>query len=236
MEDAVVPLGRNLYGHPLAGLLWERQFEEILLEHGWVKVHSCECLFVHRGKRMILDWCVWMTSKLTWKETKILIRCGTYSINMLTWDNLHHSLIMFTGSALKDNVKQAKILLTITESCSNPEFPQKPRKKLPSPANTEYFYVVLRYRRSCQEVCVERYCELADKTTQQLYKVSTPCIDDHQSNEEEVKSMGELSDVCSQFVLKCVYLARIGGTWFFYVQFANLHVQTLSGPELATKA
>ena len=25
--------------------------------------------------------------------------------------------------------------------------------------------------------CVERYCELANKTTQQLYKVSTPCID-----------------------------------------------------------
>ena len=27
--------------------------------------------------------------------------------------------------------------------------------------------------------CVERYCELANKTTQQLYKLSTPCIDDH---------------------------------------------------------
>ena len=26
MEDPVVPLERNLYGHPLAGLLWERQF------------------------------------------------------------------------------------------------------------------------------------------------------------------------------------------------------------------
>ena len=26
--------------------------------------------------------------------------------------------------------------------------------------------------------CVERYCELANKTTQQLYKVSTLCIDD----------------------------------------------------------
>ena len=28
MEDPVVPLERNLYGHPLAGLLWERQFGE----------------------------------------------------------------------------------------------------------------------------------------------------------------------------------------------------------------
>ena len=58
--------------------------------------------------------------------------------------------------------------------------------------------------------CVERYCELANRTTQQLYKVSTPCIDDHHFKEEETKSVGELSHVCSQIVLKCLYLARIG--------------------------
>ena len=58
--------------------------------------------------------------------------------------------------------------------------------------------------------CVGRYCELADKTTQQLYKVSTPCIDDHHFKEEEVKSVRELSKVCSHIVLKCLYLARIG--------------------------
>ena len=58
--------------------------------------------------------------------------------------------------------------------------------------------------------CEERYCELANKTTQQLYKVSTPCIDDHHFKEEEMKSFGELSNACSQIVLKCLYLARIG--------------------------
>ena len=58
--------------------------------------------------------------------------------------------------------------------------------------------------------CGERNCELASKTTQQLYKVSTPCIDDHHFKEEEMKSVGELSQVCSQIVLKCLYLARIG--------------------------
>ena len=58
--------------------------------------------------------------------------------------------------------------------------------------------------------CVERYCELANKTTQQLYKVSTPCIDDHHFKEEEMNSVGELSQVCSQIVLKFLYLARIG--------------------------
>ena len=33
MEDPVVPLERNLYGHLLAGLLWERQFEKVLLKY-----------------------------------------------------------------------------------------------------------------------------------------------------------------------------------------------------------
>ena len=60
------------------------------------------------------------------------------------------------------------------------------------------------------KTCVERYRELANKTTQQLYKVSTPCIDDHHFKEEEVKSVVQLSHVCSQIVLKCLYLARIG--------------------------
>ena len=58
--------------------------------------------------------------------------------------------------------------------------------------------------------CVERYCELANRTTQQLYKVSTPCIDDHHFKEEELKSVGEVSKLCSQIVPTYLYLARIG--------------------------
>ena len=50
MEDTVVLLERNLYGHPLAGLLWERQFAKILLKHGLEKIPNWECLFVH-GER-----------------------------------------------------------------------------------------------------------------------------------------------------------------------------------------
>ena len=57
--------------------------------------------------------------------------------------------------------------------------------------------------------CVERYCELENKTTQQLYKISTPYIDDHHFK-EELKSVGELSKIYSQMGMKCWYLARIG--------------------------
>ena len=55
MEDPVVPLERNLYGHPLQGPLWERQFEKILLKHGWEKVPNWECFLVHREKGLFLS-------------------------------------------------------------------------------------------------------------------------------------------------------------------------------------
>ena len=46
--------------------------------------------------------------------------------------------------------------------------------------------------------CVERYCVLADVAAQQLCKVSTPCVDDHHFKKEEMKSVGELSQVCTK--------------------------------------
>ena len=53
--------------------------------------------------------------------------------------------------------------------------------------------------------CVERYCELPNNTTKQLFKVSTPCVVDHHFKEEELKSVGE-SKVCSEIVLKMLVL------------------------------
>ena len=62
MEDPVIPLERNLYGHPLAGLLWERQFEKILLKYGWEKVSNWECSFVSYTVKTDYSYlCMWMT-------------------------------------------------------------------------------------------------------------------------------------------------------------------------------
>ena len=68
MEDPVVPLERNLYGHPWAGLLWERQFEKIMLKYGWEKVSNWECLFRTPWKRIVLI-CVCGWHEIGWKET-----------------------------------------------------------------------------------------------------------------------------------------------------------------------
>ena len=58
--------------------------------------------------------------------------------------------------------------------------------------------------------CVERYCELANKTTQQLYKVSTPCIDDHHFKEEEMTCVGGIVEC---ILSNCSEMLILGTNW-----------------------
>ena len=60
--------------------------------------------------------CMWKTSN--WLErNKILIRCGKYSTQKSIWENQYLSWITCSWAALKDNVKQAKILWTQPGLC-----------------------------------------------------------------------------------------------------------------------
>ena len=103
IEDPVVPLELNLYHHPLAGLLWERQCEKFLLKYGWERVSNWECLFVHREKGLFFSVYV---DDINWLDrNKTLIRYGRYPTKKSIWENQHHSLIMYTWGVLKDNVK-----------------------------------------------------------------------------------------------------------------------------------
>ena len=207
MEDPVVPLQRNLYGHPLAGLLWERQFEKVLLKHGWEKIPNWECLFVHREKGLFLS--VYVDDiKLAGKK---------HNIDPM-WKVLNKEVDLGEPTSFLDHVylgctqRQCEISKDIVDNYRTmfeSRISAVGVEKLPYPQNlriSSWSYDMAGHAKKC----VERYCELANKTTQQLYKVSTPCIDDHHFKEEETKSVGELSNTCSQIVLKCLYLARIG--------------------------
>ena len=55
IEDPVCILRINLYGHPLAGLLWEKHCQKIFFQEGFEKVPSWECLYVHRREKLFLS-------------------------------------------------------------------------------------------------------------------------------------------------------------------------------------
>ena len=47
----VCPLRRNLYGHKLAGLLWQKYAEEKILSLGFEKAMEWDCLYVHKAEK-----------------------------------------------------------------------------------------------------------------------------------------------------------------------------------------
>ena len=191
----------------LAGLLWERQFEKILLKYGWEKVSNWECLFVQREKGLFLS--VYVDGiKLAGKKQHL----------DPMWKVLNKSVDLGELTSFFDHVflgcsqRQCEMSKDIVDNCRTmfeSRISAGGTEKLLCSENiciSLWFYDMEGHAKQC----VERYCELTNETTQQLYKVSTPCIDDHHFKEEELKSVGELSKVSSQIVLKCLYLARIG--------------------------
>ena len=61
--------------------------------------------------------------------------------------------------------------------------------------------LLLRGAATCKiydQKCVEALANLLTKTFDELHKVSTPCLDDHQRKPEDLESVGELSETCSK--------------------------------------
>ena len=191
--------------NPLAGLVCERQSGKSHCSTVGRRfaIGNAYSYTVKKGSYL----CMWMTSN--WQErNKILIRCGKYSTKKLIWENQHLSLMMYTWDALKDNVKNTKILWTITEPCSNREFPRGELKNYHSLKIFLFLHGLMIWRVMQRNV----WNDIVSQQTGRLNNstnYSSRCIDDHHFK-EETKSVGELSKVCSQIVLKCLYLACIG--------------------------
>ena len=151
---------------------------------------------------------MWMTQKLAGKKQNI----------DATWKLLHKEVDLGEPTSVLDHVflgctqRQCEISKDIVDNCRTmfeSRISAGWTENLPFSENlriSSWSYDMEGHAKQC----VERYCELANKTTQQPYKVSTPSIDDHHFKKEELKSVGELSQVCSQIGLKCWNLARIG--------------------------
>ena len=163
MEDPVVPHERNLYGHPLAGRLLESQFEKILLKHGWEKIPNCECLFVHREKGLFLSVFV-DDLKMVGKKQNL----------DPMWKLLNKEVDLGEPTSFLDHVyldctqRQSEISKNTVDNdrtMFEPRISSGGVEKSPFPQN-------LRISSSSYDIAghakksVERYCELANKTTQ----------------------------------------------------------------------
>ena len=146
-------LRRNLHRHPLAGLLWERQFEKVLLKYGWEKVPNCECLFVNRGKGLFLA--VYVDERKTgWKETTCWPNVG--STHERRWFGRTDIIPWPCSFGLYSNrisneqryCRQLPKYVRIQDLCQSYGKTTSFRE-----IGCEYFLMVLWHGRSCKEVC-----------------------------------------------------------------------------------
>ena len=121
IENPVVPLERNLYGHPLAGLLWDRQFEKVLLGLGLEEVSNWECLFLRREHGLFLSVYVDDT-KIARRQQNLNPMCKKLVKRVDLGEPisfLDHVNLGFTQRECESN---ENILSRNTERCSNHEF------------------------------------------------------------------------------------------------------------------
>ena len=92
--------------------------------------------------------------------------------------------------------------MTITEPCLNPGFPQEQLKNYHARTILVFPHGPTIWKVMPRNV----WNDIASWQTGRLNN----CIYNISKKEEELKSVGELSKVCSQIVLKCLFLARTG--------------------------
>ena len=178
------------------------------MKHGWEKIPNWECLFVHREKGLFLS--VYVDDiKLAGKKQnldpmwKVLNKEVDLGEPTSFLDHVYLGCTQRQCQISKDIVDNDRTMFESRISAGGEQRNYHSLKIFVFLHGLLIWWVMLRN--------VWSDVVLANKTTQQLYKVSTPCIDDHHfKEEEEMKSVGELSQVCSQIVLKCLYLSRIG--------------------------
>ena len=207
IEGRVVPLERTLYGHPLAGLLWWRQ----LSNGSWMGQGSKLGMLVCSSKTKIILICTrgWYQNGGRESEygshvEEIDEECRSWRTNIIFLPRTFgmHSTWMKTERRHFQSIKRN---VRITNFCwSNSKISRvgnKPR---------QVGRVALRHGIGMLQNALKEIASWRIKKTEQLYKVSRLCLDDHNFKKEELESVGELSKVCSQIVFTCLYLARIG--------------------------
>ena len=213
------PLERHMYGHPLAGLLWVRQFEKFCWTWMAKKYRIRSDLFVHRKPGSFLSVCV----------DDIKMVGGKQNVAPM-WKKFGE-----TCGSRRNQFHERNHCQSQKETCSNHEFLLPQLNYCQDGKNLTQKTVAWSHdMEGHAKECVERYCELANKKTEQLYIVSKPGLDNHNFKKEELETVGELSDVCSQIILKCFHLARIGRPYNFLGPWSSLLAQSPFEHELVT--
>ena len=206
---------------------------KLLLEYDWEKQFLIENIYLYKVRKDFSFLCICMIIMLArkkqnidpmWKVLNKQVHLGEPA------SFLDHVYLGFTQrqcETSKDIVDNYRTMFESRISC------RELRKKLRARKN----WVFLRgptiwkiMSRNVRNV----FGEFTNKTTQQLYKVSTPCLDEHQSKEEELESVREVVKLNALKFSWNVCIWHSSKVLILHGLSTNLHVRSQNGSELVT--
>ena len=182
-------LNEIVYAHPFAGLLWEGRFEEVLLGLGREKVPNWKWLFGQRRQRFVLVgvrrwfWNSWKTAEHGSTVEEIDGTCWSWRTTSFL-DHVYLGCTQRECNPNEDSVSQHRDEFLLPQ-LKNYQIGRNLTQKLSCGPAT--------WKAMRKRAWRERYCELANKKTGQLYTVSTLCLDDQNYMKEDLVTVGESS-------------------------------------------
>ena len=180
-DRVVVRLNKSLYGHPLAGKLWEDHLRAKLKEVGGTELESypSNWLFTRKGQTLLL--CIYVDD---------LVLSGPKTLHDAFWKEL--------GALVKLDLPtfiEQQALRIIGRHHSVVE--------------CEHFAQMNFDMESYAKQTVDLYCELTAVERSQLKQVPTPSLNEASFSDQDFEDQGALHQHAAKILMKTLWLARL---------------------------
>ena len=192
-------------GHPLADCCGKNNSRKFYWNLDGEKEPDWDCLFVHRNQGIFLsvnvdDTKKWLERSRIWLQVEeIDEKHWSWRTNFISWSRI-------LGCTQRE-CNRMKLLLRNTHRCLNHVFLLEQLKSCQGGRSlTQSLWHGPTTWKDMLDFALSETVNWQTRKWSKYYKVSSPCLDDHQFKQEEPGSVGELSQVCSQTVLKLFVL------------------------------
>ncbi|CAE6921679.1 RE1 [Symbiodinium sp. CCMP2592] len=180
-DRVVVRLRKSLYGHPLAGKLWEERLASKLRELGGKELQSYPSNWVFTRKGQVLLLCIYVDD---------LVLAGPTGLHDDFWKEL--------GSLVKLDLptfieQQGLRIIGRHHSC----------------VVCEQFTQMTFAMDSFAKQAVDFYCELTQTERKQLKPVPTPSLNEASFSDQDFEEQGHLHQDAAKILMKTLWLARL---------------------------
>ena len=180
-DRVVVRLRKSLYGHPLAGKLWEDHLSARLKELGGTELQSYPSNWVFTRKGQVLLLCIYVDD---------LVLAGPKGLHDDFWKEL--------GSLVKLDMptfieQKGLRIIGRHHECTD----------------CEHFKQMTFAMDSYAKQTVDLYCDLTQTERAQLKRVPTPSLNEASFSDEDFQEQGTLHQDAAKILMKTLWLARL---------------------------